>query len=125
LLDGGAGLLVLSVCFGVAAVFVFFAAENWRRERKVLCLGRVRGLELGLGCSSVHCRTAYAAGGYFFRFAGKSNQKGATSFRKKQIFFMPGRLVSCKQVRAHTARSAVVTANASAPPHAGAKPVRG
>jgi hypothetical protein len=25
-------------------------------------------------------KSAYAAGGYFFRFAGKSNQKGATSF---------------------------------------------
>jgi hypothetical protein len=35
-------------------------------------------------------RSAYAAGGYFFRFAGKSNQKGATSFRKKQIFFYAG-----------------------------------
>jgi hypothetical protein len=29
-------------------------------------------------------------GGYFFRFAGHRPQKGATSFRKKQIFFMPG-----------------------------------
>jgi hypothetical protein len=32
-------------------------------------------------------KSAYAAGGYFFRFAGHRPQKGATSFRKKQIFF--------------------------------------
>ncbi|MDR0813545.1 MAG: hypothetical protein LBO63_06055 [Oscillospiraceae bacterium] len=30
---------------------------------------------------------AYAAGGYFFRFAGKSNQKGATSL-EEAIFFI-------------------------------------
>ncbi|MDR0813221.1 MAG: hypothetical protein LBO63_04365 [Oscillospiraceae bacterium] len=32
---------------------------------------------------------AYAAGGYFFRFAGKSNQKGATSL-EEAIFFLYG-----------------------------------
>ncbi|MDR1821982.1 MAG: hypothetical protein LBQ91_06050 [Oscillospiraceae bacterium] len=47
-------------------------------------------MELGFSCSSIHSKSAYAAGGYFFRFAGKSNQKGATSFRKKQIFFYAG-----------------------------------
>ncbi|MDR0813332.1 MAG: hypothetical protein LBO63_04950 [Oscillospiraceae bacterium] len=31
--------------------------------------------------------SAYAAGGYFFRFAGKSNQKGATSL-EEAIFFL-------------------------------------
>jgi hypothetical protein len=33
--------------------------------------------------------SAYAAGGYFFRFAGKSNQKGATSL-EEAIFFYTG-----------------------------------
>jgi hypothetical protein len=33
--------------------------------------------------------SAYAAGGYFFRFAGKSNQKGATSL-EEAIFFLYG-----------------------------------
>ncbi|MDR0813095.1 MAG: hypothetical protein LBO63_03710 [Oscillospiraceae bacterium] len=32
---------------------------------------------------------ACAAGGYFFRFAGKSNQKGATSL-EEAIFFLYG-----------------------------------
>ncbi|MDR0813750.1 MAG: hypothetical protein LBO63_07115 [Oscillospiraceae bacterium] len=35
---------------------------------------------------------AYAAGGYFFRFAGKSNQKGATSL-EEAIFFYTGTAV--------------------------------
>ncbi|MDR0813533.1 MAG: hypothetical protein LBO63_05995 [Oscillospiraceae bacterium] len=30
--------------------------------------------------------SAYAAGGYFFRFAGKSNQKGATSLEEAILF---------------------------------------
>jgi hypothetical protein len=30
--------------------------------------------------------SACAAGGYFFRFAGKSNQKGATSLRRSNLF---------------------------------------
>jgi hypothetical protein len=34
-------------------------------------------------------QSAYAAGGYFFRFAGKSNQKGATSL-EEAIFFLYG-----------------------------------
>jgi hypothetical protein len=34
-------------CFGLAAVWVFFATEIYRRERKVLCLGR--GAEFGIG----------------------------------------------------------------------------
>ncbi|MDR0813110.1 MAG: hypothetical protein LBO63_03785 [Oscillospiraceae bacterium] len=33
--------------------------------------------------------SACAAGGYFFRFAGKSNQKGATSL-EEAIFFLSG-----------------------------------
>ncbi|MDR0813603.1 MAG: hypothetical protein LBO63_06345, partial [Oscillospiraceae bacterium] len=33
--------------------------------------------------------SACAAGGYFFRFAGKSNQKGATSL-EEAIFFLYG-----------------------------------
>jgi hypothetical protein len=31
----------------------------------------VQCLKLGFSCSSVHSKSAYAAGGYFFRFAGK------------------------------------------------------
>ncbi|MDR0812479.1 MAG: hypothetical protein LBO63_00525 [Oscillospiraceae bacterium] len=31
-------------------------------------------------------QSAYAAGGYFFRFAGKSNQKGATSLEEAILF---------------------------------------
>ncbi|MDR0813951.1 MAG: hypothetical protein LBO63_08180 [Oscillospiraceae bacterium] len=34
-------------------------------------------------------QSACAAGGYFFRFAGKSNQKGATSL-EEAIFFLYG-----------------------------------
>ncbi|MDR0812817.1 MAG: hypothetical protein LBO63_02265 [Oscillospiraceae bacterium] len=34
-------------------------------------------------------QSAYAAGGYFFRFAGKSNPKGATSL-EEAIFFLYG-----------------------------------
>jgi hypothetical protein len=52
--------------------------------------GGVRGLELGFSFSSWRSKSAYAAGGYLFRFAGKSNQKEATSFRKKQNFFYAG-----------------------------------
>ncbi|MDR0812770.1 MAG: hypothetical protein LBO63_02020 [Oscillospiraceae bacterium] len=37
--------------------------------------------------------SAYAAGGYFFRFAGKSNQKGATSL-EEAIFFLYGNSVA-------------------------------
>ncbi|MDR0812388.1 MAG: hypothetical protein LBO63_00060 [Oscillospiraceae bacterium] len=66
--------------------------------------------------------SACAAGGYFFRFAGKSNQKGATSL-EEAIFFIRERCsdnwVMCLSPR----RIAVVAANASAAPHAGAKPV--
>ncbi|MDR0812863.1 MAG: hypothetical protein LBO63_02515, partial [Oscillospiraceae bacterium] len=36
--------------------------------------------------------SACAAGGYFFRFAGKSNQKGATSL-EEAIFFYTGTAV--------------------------------
>ncbi|MDR0813580.1 MAG: hypothetical protein LBO63_06230 [Oscillospiraceae bacterium] len=32
--------------------------------------------------------SACAAGGYFFRFAGKSNQKGATSLRRSNLVFI-------------------------------------
>jgi hypothetical protein len=32
-------------------------------------------------------QSAYAAGGYFFRFAGKSNQKGATSLEEAILFY--------------------------------------
>ncbi|MDR0812553.1 MAG: hypothetical protein LBO63_00895 [Oscillospiraceae bacterium] len=39
---------------------------------------------------------AYAAGGYFFRFAGKSNQKGATSL-EEAIFFYTGTAVVTMQ----------------------------
>jgi hypothetical protein len=38
--------------------------------------------------------SACAAGGYFFRFAGKSNQKGATSL-EEAIFFLYG---NCRAV---------------------------
>ncbi|MDR0813328.1 MAG: hypothetical protein LBO63_04930 [Oscillospiraceae bacterium] len=34
-------------------------------------------------------QSTYAAGGYFFRFAGKSNPKGATSL-EEAIFFLSG-----------------------------------
>ncbi|MDR0813249.1 MAG: hypothetical protein LBO63_04525 [Oscillospiraceae bacterium] len=37
-------------------------------------------------------QSACAAGGYFFRFAGKSNQKGATSL-EEAILFYPGTAV--------------------------------
>ncbi|MDR0813745.1 MAG: hypothetical protein LBO63_07090, partial [Oscillospiraceae bacterium] len=40
--------------------------------------------------------SAYAAGGYFFRFAGKSNQKGATSL-EEAIFFLYGNSVAAMQ----------------------------
>ncbi|MDR0812568.1 MAG: hypothetical protein LBO63_00970, partial [Oscillospiraceae bacterium] len=67
--------------------------------------------------------SACAAGGYFFRFAGKSNQKGATSL-EEAIFFLYGNCggdngVMCLPPR----RIAVVAANASAAPHAEAKPI--
>ncbi|MDR0812883.1 MAG: hypothetical protein LBO63_02615 [Oscillospiraceae bacterium] len=66
---------------------------------------------------------AYAAGGYFFRFAGKSNQKGATSL-EEAIFFLYG---NCGRGQCRLClsprRIAVVAANACASPHAGAKPV--
>ncbi|MDR0813641.1 MAG: hypothetical protein LBO63_06540, partial [Oscillospiraceae bacterium] len=39
---------------------------------------------------------ACAAGGYFFRFAGKSNQKGATSL-EEAIFFYTGTAMAAIQ----------------------------
>ncbi|MDR0814007.1 MAG: hypothetical protein LBO63_08465, partial [Oscillospiraceae bacterium] len=67
---------------------------------------------------------ACAAGGYFFRFAGKSNQKGATSL-EEAIFFI--RELRWRQggLCLSPRRIAVVAANACAAPHAGAKPVAG
>ncbi|MDR0813884.1 MAG: hypothetical protein LBO63_07840, partial [Oscillospiraceae bacterium] len=66
---------------------------------------------------------ACAAGGYFFRFAGKSNQKGATSL-EEAIFFLYGNCSGNNGVMCLSPlRIAVVGANASAPPHTGAKPV--
>ncbi|MDR0814084.1 MAG: hypothetical protein LBO63_08850 [Oscillospiraceae bacterium] len=41
--------------------------------------------------------SACAAGGYFFRFAGKSNQKGATSL-EEAILFYPGTAVVTMRV---------------------------
>ncbi|MDR0812696.1 MAG: hypothetical protein LBO63_01645, partial [Oscillospiraceae bacterium] len=42
-------------------------------------------------------QSACAAGGYFFRFAGKSNQKGATSL-EEAIFFYMGTAVAAMQI---------------------------
>ncbi|MDR0813527.1 MAG: hypothetical protein LBO63_05965 [Oscillospiraceae bacterium] len=44
---------------------------------------------IGAKLSSFALQSACAAGGYFFRFAGKSNQKGATSL-EEAIFFLYG-----------------------------------
>ncbi|MDR0814112.1 MAG: hypothetical protein LBO63_08990, partial [Oscillospiraceae bacterium] len=41
--------------------------------------------------------SACAAGGYFFRFAGKSNQKGATSL-EEAIFFYTGTAVVTMEI---------------------------
>jgi hypothetical protein len=51
---------------------------------------------IGAKLGSFALQSAYAAGGYFFRFAGKSNQKGATSL-EEAIFFYTGTAVSAKQ----------------------------
>jgi hypothetical protein len=48
--------------------------------------------EIAAKLSSFALLSAYAAGGYFFRFAGKSNQKGATSL-EEAIFFYTGTAV--------------------------------
>jgi hypothetical protein len=45
--------------------------------------------EIAAKLGSFAQQSAYAAGGYFFRFAGKSNQKGATSL-EEAIFFYTG-----------------------------------
>jgi hypothetical protein len=45
--------------------------------------------EIGAKLGSFALLHAYAAGGYFFRFAGKSNHKGATSL-EEAIFFLYG-----------------------------------
>ncbi|MDR0814095.1 MAG: hypothetical protein LBO63_08905 [Oscillospiraceae bacterium] len=50
-------------------------------------------------------QSACAAGGYFFRFAGKSNQKGATSL-EEAIFFLCRAGLYCNVVPAHTATGA-------------------
>ncbi|MDR0812443.1 MAG: hypothetical protein LBO63_00345 [Oscillospiraceae bacterium] len=41
---------------------------------------------IGAKFGSFALQSAYAAGGYFFRFAGKSNQKGATSLEEAILF---------------------------------------
>ncbi|MDR0812412.1 MAG: hypothetical protein LBO63_00185 [Oscillospiraceae bacterium] len=41
---------------------------------------------------------AYAAGGYFLRFAGKSNQKGATSLEEAILFYTGTAVVSVRRV---------------------------
>jgi hypothetical protein len=46
---------------------------------------------IGAKLGSSALQSACAAGGYFFRFAGKSNQKGATSL-EEAIFFYTGTL---------------------------------
>ncbi|MDR1821437.1 MAG: hypothetical protein LBQ91_03265, partial [Oscillospiraceae bacterium] len=53
-----------------------------------------------------------------------SNQKGATSFllRKEAKSLYAGQQRCCNVVRTHPMTGAVVAANASAPPHTGAKP---
>ncbi|MDR0812717.1 MAG: hypothetical protein LBO63_01750 [Oscillospiraceae bacterium] len=77
---------------------------------------------IGAKLGSFALQSACAAGGYFFRFAGKSNQKGATSL-EEAIFFIRelrcGNIVVC----CSPLRIAVECANASAASHAGAKPV--
>ncbi|MDR0813339.1 MAG: hypothetical protein LBO63_04985 [Oscillospiraceae bacterium] len=81
--------------------------------------------EIGAKLSSFAQLSACAAGGYFFRFAGKSNQKGATSL-EEAIFFLYG---NCgggnERVCLSPRRIAVVSANASSAPHTGAKPAAG
>ncbi|MDR0813770.1 MAG: hypothetical protein LBO63_07215 [Oscillospiraceae bacterium] len=47
---------------------------------------------IGAKLGSFAQQSACAAGGYFFRFAGKSNQKGATSL-EEAIFFYTGTAV--------------------------------
>jgi hypothetical protein len=110
---------------GCGGALVFFATRIYRRERKVLCLVRGAVFEIGTLLRFGSLLERLRGGGYFFRFAGHRPQKGATSFRKKQIFFYAGHSWCCNVVRSHTMTGAVVAANASAPPHTGAKLVRG
>jgi hypothetical protein len=79
---------------------------------------------IGTKLGSFALQSACAAGGYFFRFAGKSNQKGATSL-EEAIFFYPGTAVYALGLFFSPLRIAVECANAYAPPHAGSKPVAG
>ncbi|MDR0812449.1 MAG: hypothetical protein LBO63_00375 [Oscillospiraceae bacterium] len=53
--------------------------------------------EIGAKLGSFALLHAYAAGGYFFRFAGKSNQKGATSL-EEAIFFLYGNSVAAIRI---------------------------
>ncbi|MDR0812515.1 MAG: hypothetical protein LBO63_00705 [Oscillospiraceae bacterium] len=53
--------------------------------------------EIAAKLGSFAQQSAYAAGGYFFRFAGKSNQKGATSL-EEAIFFYTGTAVVAMQI---------------------------
>jgi hypothetical protein len=50
--------------------------------------------EIAAKLGSFAKQSACAAGGYFFRFAGKSNQKGATSL-EEAIFFLYGNCGVC------------------------------
>jgi hypothetical protein len=56
-------------------------------NRRTAAQGTIFGIAAKLG--SFAQQSACAAGGYFFRFAGKSNQKGATSL-EEAIFFLYG-----------------------------------
>ncbi|MDR0813215.1 MAG: hypothetical protein LBO63_04335 [Oscillospiraceae bacterium] len=51
---------------------------------------------IGAKLGSFALQSACAAGGYFFRFAGKSNQKEATSL-EEAIFFYTGTAVAAMQ----------------------------
>ncbi|MDR0813016.1 MAG: hypothetical protein LBO63_03290 [Oscillospiraceae bacterium] len=53
--------------------------------------------EIAAKLGSFAQQSACAAGGYFFRFAGKSNQKGATSL-EEAIFFLYGNCGAAKQI---------------------------
>jgi hypothetical protein len=48
----------------------------WCKRRPA---AQIAVFEIGAKLGSFALSRAYAAGGYFFRFVGKSNQKGTTS----------------------------------------------
>ncbi|MDR0813528.1 MAG: hypothetical protein LBO63_05970 [Oscillospiraceae bacterium] len=70
-------------------------------------------------------RATARGGGYFFPLRRKKvTKKGATSL-EEAIFFLCRAGLYSNIVPAHTATGAAQHPNASAPPHAGAKPIRG